>query len=206
MERMPAFQQWLYKFRAPESVIALAQEVALMVPYRVNSKNLTSDDFSSRHLPQMIPVRNWVDQCLNKVSEDLGFECDDVKSTIEWFNRAEKGMWHPPHTHHNSFLSGILYLTPSDAQTWFSVPSVFGPDYTLLNLIHPDNHFIYYKHQTTVGDMLVFPSGMLHSVNEHTLEKPRYTMAFNAFPSGFIGTQSDKVYRKFMNITVNQEK
>jgi hypothetical protein len=31
-------------------------------------------------------------------------------------------------------------------------------------------------------------------------------MAFNAFPSGFIGSQSDKVYRKFMNITVNQEK
>jgi hypothetical protein len=206
VERVPAFEQWIYKFRAPDSIIASAQEVALMVPYRVNSKNLTSDDFSSRNLPQMVPVRKWVDECLNEVSKDLGFECDEVKSTIEWFNRAETGMWHPPHTHHNSFLSGIFYLTPSNAQTWFSVPSVFGPDYTLLNLIDPNKHFIYYKHQTTVGDMLVFPSGMLHSVNEHTLTEPRYTMAFNAFPSGFIGSQSDSVYRKFMNITVNQEK
>lgn len=206
MERVPAFEQWLYKFQAPESILALAQEVALSVPYRVNNKNLTSDDFSSRGLPQMVPVREWVDKCLNQVREDLGFECDEVKSTIEWFNRSEFGMWHSPHTHHNSFLSGILYLTPSDAQTWFSIPNVFGPDHTMLNLIDPNKYFIYHKYPTTVGDMLIFPSGMLHSVNEHTLPEPRYTMAFNAFPSGFIGSQSDSHYRKFMNITVNQEK
>jgi hypothetical protein len=206
MERVPAFTQWLYKFEAPEAVLALAQEVALAVPYRANQKNLTSDDPSSRHLHRMVPVRGWIDECLGKVSKDLGYECDEIKSTIEWFNRSERGMWHHAHTHDNSFLSGILYLTPSDAQTWFSIPNVFGPDYTLLNLIHPDNHFIYHKHQTTVGEMVVFPSKMLHSVSEHTLNEPRYTMAFNAFPSGFIGSQSDSHYRKFMNISVNQEK
>lgn len=205
MHRLPVFEQWLYRFEAPSDVLQLAQDVAKSVPYRVNRHNLTSDDFSSRSLLEMTPVREWVDGCLHEVAQDLGMECDTVKSTIEWFNRAEAGMWHQAHVHDNSFLSGILYLTPSDAETWFSIPIVFGPDYTLLNLIDPAKHFVFYKHPTTVGDLLIFPSKLLHSVTEHTLPEPRYTMAFNAFPSGFIGSRSDSHYRKFMNITVNQD-
>ena len=204
MKRIPTFEQFLYEFEAPEDILNAATEIALKLPYRVNRFNGTTDDFNTRNHIGMVPVRKWIDDCLDEVRLDLGFECEEIRSTIEWFNESHNGMWHHAHTHDNSFLSGVLYLTPSNAETWFSIPCVFGPEYTLLNLIDPKKHFIYHKNPTTVGKMIVFPSKMLHSVTEHTMLEPRYTMSFNAFPSGFIGSQSDKHFRKFMNITVQQ--
>jgi uncharacterized protein (TIGR02466 family) len=205
MKRIPSFEQFLYEFEAPYDILLTSREIAFTAPYRINQYNFTTDDFSTRHLPGMISIRRWVDRCLDEVRRDLQFECEEIKTTIEWFNKSEKGMWHQAHTHDNSFLSGVFYLTPSDAETWFSIESVFGPKYTLLNLIHPDNHYIFYKYPTTVGKMLVFPSKLLHSVTSHIGENPRYTMSFNAFPSGFIGTRTNGTFRKFMNISVQQD-
>ena len=204
MKRLPVFEQFIYEFDAPKEVLSTALEIALRVPYRVNKSNYTTDDPNTRNEPGMSLVREWIDECLGKVRKDLEFECEEIRSTIEWFNMSQPGMWHQPHTHDNSFLSGILYLTPSDAETWFSIESVFGPDYTLLNLIHPKNRLIFHKNPTTVGKMLVFSSQIVHSVTNHNGADPRYSLAFNAFPSGFIGTRTPEVYRKFMNITVQQ--
>jgi len=204
VKRVPAFEQFLYEFESPGHILDAATEIAMTLPYRVNQYNYTSDDFDTRHLSAMVPIRKWIDECLDEVKSDLQFECEEIRTTIEWFNKSQKGMWHQAHTHDNSFLSGVFYLTPSEAETWFSIKSVFGPEYTLLNLIHPDNHYIFHKNPTKVGKMIVFPSRLLHSVTAHTQAEPRYTMSFNAFPSGFVGTKTNETYRKFMNITVQQ--
>ena len=204
MKRLSVFEQFIYEFEAPPEILSTALEIALRVPYRANRTNYTTDDPDTRNEPGMSSVRGWIDQCLEEVRKDLEFECEEIRSTIEWFNMSHKSMWHQPHNHDNSFLSGVFYLTSSDAETWFSIESIFGPDYTLFNLIDQKNRLVFHKNPTSVGKMLVFPSKINHSVTHHNDEEPRYSLAFNAFPSGFIGTRTSEVYRKFMNISVQQ--
>lgn len=206
MKRIPAFPQWLYEFDVPTAILTQMQEVAQSVNYSPNQTNLNSVVPETVGLPEMVPIREWIDGCLTFVKKDIDYECEELRVNIDWFNRSDKGMWHHAHTHDNAFLSGVVYLSPSNAETIFSIPSIWGPDGTLFNLIHPNNSRVFFSYPTTVGRMLIFPAQVTHSVGEHTFDEPRYTMSFNAFPSGFIGSYSDKHYRKFMNITVHQEK
>lgn len=206
MKQLTGFSQWIYEFDVPPNILSQMKEVALSRNYWQNQTNLHTFGPDIASLPEMKPIRKWIDDSLVFLKQDLGLECEEIRTNIEWFNRAERGMWHHTHVHDNSFISGVIYLTPSDAETIFSVPSIWGPEYTILNLISPENSRIFLKYPTNVGKMLVFPAQLKHSVNEHTFDEPRYTMSFNAFPSGFIGSYSDQHYRKFMNITVHQEK
>lgn len=206
MNQLRGFSQWMYEFDVPSETLHQMQTLATTLPYQTNQTNLNSFVPDTVDSPQMRPIRKWIDSCLCQVKLDLDLECEELRVNIDWFNRTDTGMWHHAHTHDNSFLSGVIYLTPSDSETIFSVPSIWGPSHTMLNLIHPNNSRVFFNYPTTVGKMLIFPAQLTHSASTHTGLEPRYTMAFNAFPSGFIGSQSENHYRKFMNITVNQEK
>jgi hypothetical protein len=44
------------------------------------------------------------------------------------------------------------------------------------------------KIKTSPGKLVLFPSHLYHSVDEHMIEDhPRYSLSFNTFPSGQIG-------------------
>jgi len=204
MERVPAFTQWLYKFKAPPLILNQAQVLAFSIPYRLNQVNLTSEVEDTISSPLLGAVRSWVDECLQEVKEDLGLECTELRSTVEWFNKSEQGMWHQEHIHSNSFLSGILYLSPSGSRTEFKFPGLWSEQFTTLNLVAADNEKITHSQPTEVGTMVVFPSKLYHGVTPHDLPEPRYTMAFNAFPSGLLGSSSPEHYRRFAHLTVNQ--
>jgi len=205
MERIPAFTQWLYKFKAPPFILNQAQVLAFSSQYRLNQVNLTTEVEDTISSPLLVAVRAWVDKCLAEIKGDLGLECAELKSTVEWFNQSQQGMWHQEHIHSNSFLSGILYLSPSNSCTQFRFPGLWGEQFTTLNLVAANNEKILYEQPTEVGTMVVFPSKLLHGVTPHDLPAPRYTLAFNAFPSGLLGSKSPQHYRRFMHLTINQD-
>lgn len=205
MIRLQAFSQWIYEFDVPPDILQQLNDVALKVSYAPTQTNFNSFVPETLQMKELVPIRQFIDGHLNQIKLDLGLECEQLRLNIEWFNRSDKGMWHHAHTHDNAFVSGILYITPSDAETIFSVPSIWGKENMILNLVSQDNMRVFQTYPTTPGKMLIFPATITHSVSEHTLDYPRYTMSFNAFPSGFIGSYSDQHYRKFMNITVHQD-
>lgn len=104
-----------------------------------------------------------------------------------WVNVLQRGGRQALHNHANSFVSGILYLTPSDpsAQTVFA-RALGGPEFVLRNT-HAGVTPGAYDAQKWVapppqpGDLLLFPSWLLHEVpvNEGA---ERITLAFNAIP------------------------
>lgn len=204
MERISAFPQWLYTFQAPTLILTQAQCLAFSTPYRTNQVNLTSEVEDTIGHPAMGAIRCWIDECLEEIRQDLGLECASLKTTVEWFNKSEQGMWHQEHVHDNSFLSGILYLSASGASTRFRFPGLWSGRFTTFNLVATDKEKIAYEYPTQVGTMIVFPSGLLHGVGPHDRIEPRYSMAFNAFPSGLLGSKAPTHYRRFMHLTVNQ--
>ena len=204
MRTVNVFTDWLYEWDCPEDILSIAQSHAYSAQYHTAPKNQTSypeqffgDDFD--------PVREWIDGCLHETKLDLGMECDTVKSTVVWTTKSEKGQWHHTHKHGFSVFSGVLYLTPSGSETWFSRESVWSNDYTGVAIHNAERSTLMFKRKTEVGKMLVFPSGLYHSVTEHDLDTPRHTLSFNSFPSGQIGSYSEHYSRRLLHITVNQK-
>ena len=205
MRRVPVFTDWLYEFDCPPDTLSLALHTAKNATHHRGETNRTSypeqffgDDFD--------PVREWVDSCLEQVRTDLKLECEHLLSSVCWTTLTERGRWHHTHKHGVSFASGVLYLTESGAQTWFSRESVWNPELTLINVHNSETSTLLYKKTTDPGRLVVFPSGLYHSVSEHDRDDPRYILSFNSFPSGQLGTYSETYSRRLLNLTVNQKK
>lgn len=105
-----------------------------------------------------------------------------------WANFLQPGGQQALHNHANCFISGILYLTPTDdsASTVFS-RGLGGHDYVFRNSgrqvsMNEFNAEKWVAPEMVPGDLVLFPSYLLHEVppNQGGL---RVTLAFNAIPS-----------------------
>ena len=104
-----------------------------------------------------------------------------------WANVLETGGHQAMHNHANSFISGVLYLTASDP----SASTVFmkgpgGRDFAFSNVnerttMGPFNADKWIAPEVAPGDMVLFPSYLLHEVPPN-LGGQRMSLAFNAMP------------------------
>lgn len=106
-----------------------------------------------------------------------------------WVNVLDTGGRQAMHNHANSFISGVVYLTPThpDARTVF-MKSPGGSDFSFKNdhagvVTGPYNADRWISMQPEPGDVVLFPSYLLHAVPPNPGER-RITMAFNAIPAG----------------------
>ncbi len=104
-----------------------------------------------------------------------------------WSNVLETGGSQSLHAHANSFVSGIVYLTPShpSAHTVF-VRNPGGSEFTFRHNTStsetgPFNAGKWVTPSIEPGDMLLFPSYLLHEVPRNQGGR-RITLAFNAIP------------------------
>ncbi len=104
-----------------------------------------------------------------------------------WVNVLQSGGSQAMHSHANCFVSGVLYLTPSDpsACTAFT-RSMGGSEFTFRNThagtqASPFNADKWVAPQPSPGDLLLFPSYLLHEVPKNQGAE-RVTLAFNAIP------------------------
>lgn len=115
--------------------------------------------------------------------ERLGWSVKEM-----WVNLLDRGGRQATHNHANSFISGIVYLTPTHpgSQTVF-MKSPGGTDFSFKNdhARMTPNEFCADKWVSPApepGDMVLFPSYLLHAVPPNQGER-RITLAFNAIPT-----------------------
>lgn len=194
--RQPFLSQDLFTYKYDGDLNALVKEIEAM-ELAPNSNNLRSETSNILDKSAFSEFRVWVEAKLSDTAKELGYEFF-LRITQSWFNKAEVGMWHHRHSHANSFISGIFYLTPSGSQTWFSMPGIWPRAHDDLSNIshfpffgwyHPKTQEVLYRFPTEPGTLVLFPSHLDHSVNEHDLEYPRYTISFNTFPWGVFGAE-----------------
>lgn len=104
-----------------------------------------------------------------------------------WANVLQGGGQQAVHNHANAFVSGIVYLTPVEAssRTVF-IRSLGGNEFSFRNTNErtaptPYNAQKWIAPQPQTGDLLLFPSYLLHEVPAHA-GQARVTLAFNAIP------------------------
>ena len=115
--------------------------------------------------------------------ERLGWSLKEM-----WVNVLDTGGRQAMHNHANSFISGVVYLTPThpDSQTVF-MKSPGGHDFSFRNdhagsSIGPYNADKWVSPAPAPGDMVLFPSYLMHAVPPN-LGGRRISMAFNAIPT-----------------------
>jgi len=105
-----------------------------------------------------------------------------------WVNVLDPGGRQAMHNHANSFISGVVYLTPThpDSRTVF----MKAPGGTEFSFKHdnaavksgPYNADKWISPQPSPGDVVLFPSYLMHAVPTNVGER-RITLAFNAIPT-----------------------
>jgi uncharacterized protein (TIGR02466 family) len=116
------------------------------------------------------------------LGERLGWSVKEM-----WVNVLEPGGHQALHNHANSFISGVVYLTPTHpgSQTVF-MRSPGGTDFKFKNdhagtTTGPFNADKWISPAPQPGDMVLFPSYLLHAVPPNQGER-RITLSFNAIP------------------------
>ena len=115
--------------------------------------------------------------------EQIGWSIKEM-----WVNLLDTGGRQAMHNHANSFVSGVVYLTPThpDARTVF-MKSPGGSDFAFKNdhaRVAPGPYSAdkWISPEPEPGDLVLFPSYLMHAVPPNPGPR-RITMAFNAIPS-----------------------
>ena len=105
-----------------------------------------------------------------------------------WVNVLDQGGRQAMHNHANSFISGVVYLTPThpSAQTVF-MKSPGGAEFSFKNDhagITPGEFSAdkWISPAPAPGDLVLFPSYLMHAVPPNQGER-RVTLSFNAIPA-----------------------
>ena len=107
--------------------------------------------------------------------------------TQSWFNYAEKGQYHQWHNHSNSYVSGGIYINADKDTDRMQFQDV---KFEAIKIVSRQrNKFNSHIHEFAVdtGDIILFPSDILHSVPANVGEHTRISLAFNIFIKGEIG-------------------
>jgi hypothetical protein len=115
--------------------------------------------------------------------ERLGWSLKEM-----WVNVLDAGGRQAMHNHANSFISGVVYLTPTPAESrTVFMKSPGGTDFAFRNDHNgvtpgPYNSDKWVSPEVRPGDVMLFPSYLMHAVPPNPGPR-RITMAFNAIPA-----------------------
>jgi uncharacterized protein (TIGR02466 family) len=109
--------------------------------------------------------------------------------TQSWVNFTEPGELHHRHMHTNSLISGVLYI-----QVKPEVDRIcFYRNSPAQILVSHDQLSPYSSpsicYSVDVGDLILFPSALVHDVERTTGAHTRISLAFNAFVKGELGSE-----------------
>ena len=195
----PICSQLIYEFRISDTLLNTTLKSVKKLDYLKNHNNLRSHNGFLFKENEFLDLKNF---CLEKISSvyQKYYDSGKIQITQSWANKSDKGQWHHPHRHPNSLISMILYLTDSDACTWFSVKNIWYEPFSFLNIELPEpppselKTFVIHKEKTTAGKLVIFPSVLYHSVDENNSIDTRYSISCNTFIEGDLGNVFDLTY------------
>lgn len=100
-----------------------------------------------------------------------------------WININNRGDTNQIHLHHGSFLSGVYYVKANEDSGDIYFFRNFDQYFITNGMAEVVNHtplsagVVHYPPKT--GRLIVFPSNLLHSVNENVDDEDRISIAFN---------------------------
>jgi len=111
--------------------------------------------------------------------------------TQSWLNYTDKNQYHHKHAHPNSLVSGVFYINcheELDKIKFFNeVYKTIKPEVKNWNFWNSDSWWF----QVKTGDIILFPSNLVHMVENKEGTNTRISLAFNVFIKGTVGNNKN---------------
>lgn len=156
---------------------------------------LSSTDKNVLDRPEFGDIRRIVMNEINVYAREVLIVSKNIEFYItnSWINVYRRGEQAGAHMHHNSLVSGVLYLKATDAggdivfhrdvQSLVPFPPALDLDMDAFNIYNCKS----WGYRPKTNDICLFPSVVSHSVEPNGSDEPRWSLAFNAFVRGNIG-------------------
>lgn len=160
-------------------------------PTYKNAGNVSSLDKYVLNNDTLKNLRSFVDAGINRYFKDIYAPEYEVKLRVtqSWLNYTKPGEFHHRHTHANSFISGVLYFKVNrESDKIHFYKSQYEPITMFTktwNLYNSPSWWV----EAVKGQMLLFPSSLMHSVEPVQGDEERISLAFNTFPIGYVGDE-----------------
>jgi uncharacterized protein (TIGR02466 family) len=111
--------------------------------------------------------------------------------TTSWAMKHEKGNFSHPHSHANSIISGIVYIDCNEYSGRLNFIKLFdnlGTNHLTIDVDrwNPFNSKSW-SILPEIGNIVIFPSNIPHSVDSNESDSTRFCIAFNYFVKGSLG-------------------
>ena len=169
-----------------------AKELALLsnLPCTSNTGNLSSVDSYVLDKPELASLKSSLLGGVQNYMDTVICANPNVKVYItqSWVNYTGLGQFHHRHYHQNSYLSGVLYISADKATDKIEF---YNSMYKQINLV-PTEWNIFnsesWWYPVKTGQLLIFPSHLVHSVLPKQDYNLRISLSFNTFLKGNIGS------------------
>ena len=162
----------------------------LKLPTRPNVGNVTSENSEILDLPELANLkkdllRSVTDYFKATVRPVEGIE---IYITQSWFNITNKNENHHEHSHFNSYISGVFYVSGEGEADKIVLKAPHRPylvdvNSVNLNMFNSKSWWL----PANSGSIVMFPSTLEHFVPTPTSSEPRMSIAFNTFLRGSLG-------------------
>ncbi len=160
---------------------------------RPNMGNTTSSNGYVLNEPSFSILKKKIDLFIEDYFAKIIFPPKAISPYItqSWLNYTEINEHHHPHHHSNSYLSGILYIAADKDHDNIT----FGHNrYDQINISPTQgNEFnsIILSFPVETGEIIIFPSSLMHSVSVKKGKNRRISLSFNVFVKGNLGQVRD---------------
>ena len=161
----------------------------------LNQMNHISEDLYLFNRPELRSVKKAVQEALQSYASEVMGIGNPLDVTQSWalMNPPDVGMH--AHTHSNSLVSGSLYYAPMPDPPGNMVFERANGYQQLDMAVGEGRENVYNTPRNAVvpkqGDLVLFSSSIMHFVEVNQSTQDRYSIAFNSFVRGTIGSLRD---------------
>lgn len=158
-----------------------------------NVYNNSSKDTYILRRKEVANLTAYIESCLQEYFAAIFSPRPDtrIRLTQSWLNWTKPGQYHHRHNHANSLISGCFYINANKETDRI----FFYSDAYKRIKIAPEHPNAYNSNSWCCsvgsGDLVLFPSELEHMVQPVTGDDTRVSLAFNAFPIGFLGDERE---------------
>jgi len=138
---------------------------------------------------ELLNVKKQIQDCVDIYADKiikLDRDKQNIFITTSWMNVNKKGKNHHPHTHPNSILSGVVYVSenPNHHRTVFlREPKHMEFKYKEYNFFNSSAANL----QSKYLGIIIFPSTLNHLAETNNTNDTRKSLTFNTFVNGTFG-------------------
>ncbi len=160
----------------------------------VQHYNRQSEETFILDKPELANIRAFIEAKIDKYVKDIMASNDTLVITQSWLNKSGQGESHHEHVHPNSIISGVWFPQIHEQLPPIQFRNNRQRDVALQSIKFNTFNSATFMLPMKLGELLLFPSNLSHSVPVNQSTTERISLSFNTWPKGNMGDKKSLTY------------